>query len=59
MIRNGQINTETHEWVGRECPDCGYELKRYKLTGFVFCSNHEMICDYEEDVIDGKSTPEN
>ena len=58
MMRNGRIDNETHEWTGIPCPYCGYELKRVKSTGFKFCCNHEDICEYEEDVIDGKPTQE-
>lgn len=38
-----------HAWAEKACPYCGYELIRVIATGFLFCSNHEMICDYEEE----------
>lgn len=37
----------THEWGVGSCPICGYRLIKVKKTGFLFCSNHEAVCDYE------------
>lgn len=36
-----------HELTEHECPHCGCRIVRVKTTGVEFCSNHEMLCDYE------------
>lgn len=38
----------THEWGIGSCRECGYRLIKVKKSGFLFCSNHETICDYEQ-----------
>ena len=42
-------NDGTHEWGIGSCPSCGYKLIKVKKTGFLFCSNHESICDYDRE----------
>ena len=47
-----------HELTSELCPECGMRLVRVKTTGYMFCSNSELICDYERGyprlvVIDG------
>jgi hypothetical protein len=35
-----------HEWISFFCPCCDHQLVHVKSNGNVFCSNHEVICDY-------------
>ena len=41
----------THEWGIGSCPSCGYRLIKVLKTGFLFCSNHESVCDYEREEV--------
>jgi hypothetical protein len=41
------INHLYHEWTNEHCPHCGRLLIRVKETGFLFCSNSQLVCDYE------------
>lgn len=41
------MNPEFHEWTGEVCPCCGMQLIAVRETGFKFCSNDSMICDFE------------
>lgn len=36
-----------HEWINHFCPHCSSQLVHVKTNGVVFCSNHELICDYD------------
>lgn len=38
-----------HELLDEECPHCGFKMVRVATTGFKFCSNHELICEFEID----------
>ncbi|WP_321367640.1 hypothetical protein [uncultured Desulfuromusa sp.] len=37
-----------HELTDEKCPHCGLRMVKVKPTGFMFCSNDSMICDYEK-----------
>jgi len=37
-----------HDYIRRRCPHCGYQLVKVARNGWIFCSHHESICDYEE-----------
>jgi len=36
-----------HRLLSTHCPYCGMCMVEVTTTGFMFCSNHESICDYE------------
>lgn len=36
-----------HRLIDLHCPYCGYQLVEVITTGFRYCSNHSLICDYE------------
>lgn len=51
--RYKNIDLKTHKWTGINCPVCGFPLKKVLSNNHVFCSNHESICDYEQDEKEG------
>lgn len=36
-----------HDYMNRFCPFCGFQFVKVSTNGHMFCSNHELICDYE------------
>ena len=39
-----------HEWIDYFCPDCNHQLIHVKTNGVVFCSNHELYCEYDSEL---------
>lgn len=37
-----------HKLTDEICPYCGFNLVEVITTGYKFCSNHSLICDYEK-----------
>ncbi|MCQ8182209.1 hypothetical protein NP603_13890 [Methylomonas sp. SURF-1] len=44
-----------HQLTDERCPYCNNRMVRVATTGFMFCSNHEAICDYELDINRGET----
>lgn len=40
-----------HQVLERNCPECGKPLILATTTGWVYCSNHTLYCEYEECVL--------
>lgn len=38
-----------HRLTHKVCPLCGMRMVEVTTTGFLFCSNASLICDYEVD----------
>ena len=38
-----------HKLTDEICPYCGMQMVEVTTTGFRFCSNHTLACDYEYD----------
>lgn len=43
---NGQC---IHKLLDDKCPFCGKRMVEVTTTAFRFCSEHEYVCDYEDD----------
>lgn len=47
-----------HELTDEICPCCDLRMVRVKPTGFMFCSNNSLVCDYEKDFPEERSFAE-
>lgn len=43
-----------HKVLDERCPRCGYKLVLVTTTGFKFCSNYSLLCEYEREADNGK-----
>lgn len=36
-----------HKLLDEKCPFCGHNMVEVTATGFKFCSNSDLVCEYE------------